>query len=67
MQRNIDTTNPCYNCPDRCADPNCHSACEKYLTYVHRHDADKEGRKAEGPMNKYNVDRRRRLMKKGYR
>lgn len=24
---------PCYGCPDRCPEPNCHMTCDKYLAY----------------------------------
>lgn len=24
---------PCLDCPDRCADPNCHMTCEKYIEF----------------------------------
>lgn len=28
--------NPCHNCPDRCASPNCHITCKKYAEIVAR-------------------------------
>ena len=39
MRANI---NCCYKCPDRVADPNCHSTCEKYLTQKAEWDETRE-------------------------
>jgi predicted secreted Zn-dependent protease len=32
----------CYGCPDRKAEPNCHTACEKYLAFLMAHERRKE-------------------------
>ena len=29
---------PCKGCPDRTADPNCHTSCESYLAYREERD-----------------------------
>lgn len=29
--------NPCYGCPDRCPDPNCHITCAAYKDWQAQH------------------------------
>ena len=30
---------PCKGCSDRCADPNCHMTCDRYLAFRNERDA----------------------------
>jgi len=36
---------PCKNCPDRCADPNCHDSCEKYKIWKQEYNVKREREK----------------------
>lgn len=41
--RRVDKDNPCKpDCPDRCADPNCHMTCEKHLKWKQEVEEDKK-------------------------
>lgn len=38
---------PCKDCPDRCANPNCHAKCERYNDFLRKHKAESKALRAE--------------------
>lgn len=45
--------NCCKGCQDRCAEPNCHMTCERYLTQRAARDLELKQRYKEGIINSY--------------
>lgn len=42
----------CIDCPDRCAEPNCHTTCEVYAAYVAENERRKEAAYKENAVHK---------------
>ena len=66
-----DKEKSCQGCPDRVAEPNCHSSCEYYLRRSNKHQAEvdmiKNIRKAEKDADEFiigNLKRRNRKYEK---
>ena len=39
-------TQPCKDCPDRCASPNCHEVCDRYKQFCRENKEQKDAIKA---------------------
>lgn len=62
---------PCKGCTERCAEPNCHTNCEKYRKFIEAKDASRQA-KRKTDVEKYASERYRDvktkwLKKKGWR
>ena len=48
---------PCTpDCPERCADPNCHDTCERYLKIRRKRDQENAARLAKHERKSYTID-----------
>lgn len=48
---------PCKGCTDRCAEPNCHTDCSRYLAFRAAVDAEASKKLVKAGLNAYTFDR----------
>lgn len=48
---------PCKGCIERTVEPNCHTACPRYLAFRAAVDAEASGKRIEAGLTAYTVDR----------
>ena len=59
--------NPCYRCPERTVEPNCHDACGRYLEWVAENENIKKERRKDFNYYEYKekaIQKKRKLGEK---
>ena len=67
----MEDKSPCKGCTERCAEPNCHTTCEKYLSFEEAHKARRQAKKKTAvesyASERYRDVKTKWLKKKGWR